>query len=68
MLLSSGECVAKWEVSLFDAFSACTLAFECVLTRVLSQNRKNEQFKEKTADCIEKLKVILCQIQPLTMR
>ena len=67
-MMVSGGCVAKWEVSLFDAFIACALAFENVLNRVHSQNRKSGQLKGTDSECLEKLKIIIRQLQPLSMR
>lgn len=60
--------VSKWEVSLFDAFCACSLAFEYLLTslQLKHSNARNTNFDR--VEILNQIKCIVCQLYPFSVR
>ncbi|XP_034238268.1 uncharacterized protein LOC117643458 isoform X2 [Thrips palmi] len=61
-----GGPVAMWEVTLFDAFYASSLAFQYVSDCLHSRHIKTETTMKK--DFLSRVDMILCNIQPHSMR
>lgn len=61
-----GAPVAKWEVTLFDAFCASSLAFQYILDCLHSKHTKTESPTEN--DYLSKVEMIVCNIQPFSIR
>ncbi|KAJ1528811.1 hypothetical protein ONE63_007188 [Megalurothrips usitatus] len=60
--------ISKRDIVLFDAFSACSLAFDYILTCLHSKHAKPAKHENVPTVLLEKLRMVLCQLQPISVR